>query len=54
MFCSQFDTNLALIPQISNLYACLILLIQLWVTKIDILFSIKLDVKKSGKSAEIL
>ena len=38
MSCSQFDNNLAPIPWTSNLYACLILRIQLWATKIDIFF----------------
>ena len=36
MFCSQFDKNLAPILWTSSLYACLILRIQLWATKIDI------------------
>ena len=38
MFCSQFDNNLAPIPWTSNFYACLILRIQPWATKIDFFF----------------
>ena len=45
MFCSPFDNNLAPILWTSNLYACLILRIQLWATKIDF-FLIKFDVQK--------
>ena len=38
IFCSQFDNNLDLIAWTSNLYACLILQIQLWTTKINVFF----------------
>ena len=38
MFFSQFDNNLTPIPCTGNLYACLILGIQLWAIKIDIFF----------------
>ena len=38
IFCSQFDNNLDLIAWTSNLYACLILQIQLWATKINVFF----------------
>ena len=46
MFCPQFDKNLVPIPWTSNLYACLILRLHLWVTKIDIFFLSNLMFRK--------
>ena len=39
IFSSQFDNNLTPITCTGNLYACLILGIQLWAMKIDIFFN---------------
>ena len=48
LFCSQFGNNLVPNPWTSNLYACLILRIQLQATKIDFFFISNLMSRKSG------